>query len=66
MSWKAPDAGNAEGLEIYAKVILPKSRADISVDDVHHVHMVRERNPPTKASPNKANANQKYRERGDI
>jgi hypothetical protein len=34
MSWKAPDARNAEGLEICAKVISPKSRADIRVDDV--------------------------------
>jgi hypothetical protein len=69
MSWKAPDARNAEGLEIYVKVISPKSRADIRVDDVRRVdevHIVRARDPPTIASPNKANPIQKYTERSDI
>jgi hypothetical protein len=54
MSWKAPDARNAEGLEIYVKVISPKSRADIRVDDVRRVdevHLVRARDPSNHRQP---------------
>jgi hypothetical protein len=54
MSWKAPDVRNAEGLEIYVKVISPKSRADIRVDDVRRVdevHIVRARDPSNHRQP---------------
>jgi hypothetical protein len=48
---KAPRRGNAEGFEIHVKVISPKLRADIRVDDVHHVHIVRERDPSDHRQP---------------
>jgi hypothetical protein len=42
-NWPSPRRANVEGLEIYVKVISPKSRADIR--RVDNVRIVRRRDP---------------------